>query len=141
MDKLEQELDKAVSDVIHYAKLIRSRSEFKDRERMQAEIEGLNVEIKDLRNKCREKQNTIETLQASVEQMNLELSEYWDIKSLANLYEELIEQYETMLDKLSPSIKIENVTDEILYDRAKDRVRLLKVSIKDLKEGIALWRK
>lgn len=141
IDELEQNLKKAVTDTIYYANLLRSRTEYKDHETMQLENERLMSQINDLKTERSRNQHEIESLENTIAALNLETSEYWEIKSLANLYEELIEQYETMLDKLSPSIKIDNVTDEILYDRAKDRVRLLKVSIKDLKEGIALWRK
>lgn len=141
INDLKLELEQSVNNIIRITTDIRKRSLNECETDRQAEIDKLNLEVARLSRENVEYRHQIDDLQTSVDIMNTELSEYWEIKSAFNLYGELVEAYETMLNTPSNQPEFDIVSDEIEYDRAKFRATLIKNTIEQTLSDIKMWRR
>lgn len=141
INDLKLELEQSVNNIIRITTDIRKRSLTEYEMDRQAEIDRLTLEVARLSRENTDYLYQINALQTSVDIMNTELSEYWEIKSAFNLYGELVEAYETMLSTPSNQPEFDIVSDEIEYDRAKFRAALIKKAIEQTLSDIKMWRR
>lgn len=141
MEELEKELCKHVEQVIQYAKKIENRSlDLVNRSLLERNnmLSAENTSLEKQMNKYKEK---CEDLQKSVDTLNIELQEYWEIKSLYNLYKDLVKHYDSLIKLLPTDIRPDDINDEILYDREKSQIKSLKLKIDGLEKEVELWRR